>query len=75
MKDIKIQTNGKGNIDVLTHALNIGYSSDSNHEPYILKADFVLLSDHQDIRWCTESIFNSDMSEEMSCDDFMEMGR
>jgi len=75
MKDIKIQTNGKGNIDILTHSLNIGYSSDLNHESYLLKADYLLLSEHKDVRWCNKDIFESDMSEEMTPTHFMEYGR
>jgi hypothetical protein len=73
MKDIKIQTNGKGNIDVLTHALNSGYSLDIDHEPYLLKATYIFLSEHKDIKWSdSESIFNDEDSEEMTPAHFME---
>jgi hypothetical protein len=75
MKDIKINTTGKPNVEIITHALNIGYSMDRKHEPNLIKADYILLSGYKDMRWCTEEIFNSDMSEEMSYEDFMEYGR
>jgi hypothetical protein len=48
---------------------------DRKHEPNLIKADYILLSGYKDMRWCTEEIFNSDVSEEMSFEDFMEMGR
>ena len=73
MKDIKIQTNGKGSIDIITHGLNIGFSMDIDHEPYLLKAKYLFLSEYNDIKWSDdETIFNDSDSEEMTLKGFVE---
>ena len=73
MKDIKIQTDGKGNIDIIAHGLNIGYSMNLDHEPFLLKAKYMFLSEHNNIKWSDdETIFNDAESEQMTFDEFME---
>jgi hypothetical protein len=76
MKDIKIRITKKSRtIDIITRALNIGYNMPLINWEYFTEANFILIREHKLMAWCTEEIFNSDMSEEMSFSQFMSYGR
>ena len=75
MKDIKINTSGKPNVEIITHALNLGYGMNLAHEPHLLDANYILLSGHQNMRWCDKKEFLSEMSEQMTFSQFMSYGR
>jgi hypothetical protein len=73
MKDIKIRTNGKGNVDIITHGEKLGYGLDEDHKPYLLKSNYIFVSEHKGIKWSdSETIFNNEMCEEMTPTHFME---
>lgn len=72
MKDIKIRiVNKNQTIDIITRCLNLGYNMPLGDWSDYMKADFILIREHQNVAWCDEDVFISDLGEEMGYREFM----